>query len=195
MHPPARHSSRVGQRLQLALGAAADLAAISLSPGSAQAYVVTVGGTQYDVTNFTGSADANAVKFNTTANGGMMPWYGNQSLAIDFALAVQGFFVNRTVYATNYTFNLDPNVDDNMAGIFWDTQYGTQPTPVPCLDCFTGGSTGGAFHEKYAVATEVPPVPAPLPLFGAAAAFGFSRQLRKRIKSAPAAVATSLPLA
>ena len=60
--------------LRLALGAAAALAAISLSPGSAQAFVVTVGGLQYDVTTFTGSADANAVKFNTPANGGMMPW-------------------------------------------------------------------------------------------------------------------------
>ena len=49
MHPPARHSSRLGQRFQVALGAAAALAAISLSPGSAQAYVVTVGGVQYDV--------------------------------------------------------------------------------------------------------------------------------------------------
>ena len=44
MHPPARHSSRLGQLLQVALGAAAALAAISLSPGSAQALVVTVGG-------------------------------------------------------------------------------------------------------------------------------------------------------
>ena len=78
---------------KLALGATGALAAISLSPGSAQAIVVTVGGAQYDVTTFTGSADANAVKFNTPANGGMMPWYGNQSLAIDFALAVQGFLV------------------------------------------------------------------------------------------------------
>jgi hypothetical protein len=55
MHPPARHSSRLGQRLQVALGAAAALAAISLSPGSAQAYVVSVGGVQYDVTTFTGN--------------------------------------------------------------------------------------------------------------------------------------------
>ncbi len=46
-HPPGLNSSRVGQRLQVAIGAAAALAAISLSPGSAHAYVVTVGGVQY----------------------------------------------------------------------------------------------------------------------------------------------------
>ena len=179
---------------KLALGATAALAAISISPGSAQAFVVTVGGVQYDVTTFTGSADNNAVKFNTPANGGMMPWYGNGSLAIDFALAVQGFFGNRTVYATNYIFNPNPLVNTNMKGIFWDTQYGTQPTPVPCLDCFTGGGTGGAYNEMYAVATIIP-VPAPLPLFGAAAAFGFSRKLRKRIKLAPGARGSALPQA
>jgi hypothetical protein len=48
---------------KLALGAAAALAAISLSPGSAQAFVVTVGGLQYDVTTFTGSYDANTSNF------------------------------------------------------------------------------------------------------------------------------------
>jgi hypothetical protein len=181
---------------KLALGATAALAAISISPGSAQAFVVTVGGVQYDVTTFTGSADNNAVKFNTPANGGMMPWYGNGSLAIDFALAVQGFFGNRTVYATAYTFNPDPTVNTNMAGIFWDTQYGSNPNAVPCPDCFTGGATGGAYNETYAVATEVPlAVPAPLPLFGAAAAFGFSRKLRKRIKLAPGARGSALPRA
>jgi hypothetical protein len=37
--------------------------------------------------------------------------------------------------------------------------------------------------------------PGPLPLFGAAAAFGFSRKLRKRIKLAPAALSSSLPQA
>ena len=195
IHPPARHSSRLGQRFQVALGAAAALATISLSPGSAQALVVTVGGVQYDVTTFTGSADNNAVKFNTPANGGMMPWYGNGSLAIDFALAVQGFFGNRTVYATAYTFNPNPADNTNMGGIFWDTQYGSNPNAVPCPDCFTGGATGGAYSERYAVARELTTAPGPLPLFGAAAAFGFSRKLRKRIKLAPAALGSSLPQA
>ena len=73
---------------KLALGAAAALAAISLSPGSAQAYVVTVGGVQYDVTAFTGSYDGNTSQFQTAANGGVMPWWGNSNLAGDFASAL-----------------------------------------------------------------------------------------------------------
>ena len=88
MHPPARHSSRLGQRLQVALGAAAALAAISLSPGSAQAYVVTVGGLQYDVTTFTGSYTDNASKFSTPPAPGVMPWWNNGNLATDFARAL-----------------------------------------------------------------------------------------------------------
>ncbi len=73
-----------------ALGAAAALAASRLSAGSAQAYVVTVGGLQYDVTTFTGTYNANASKFSTAANGGVMPWYGSASLAQNFASAVTG---------------------------------------------------------------------------------------------------------
>jgi hypothetical protein len=63
---------------------------MSLSPGSAQAYVVTVGGVQYDVTQFTGDYDSNIIKFETAANGGVMPWFGSQSQAASFAIALGG---------------------------------------------------------------------------------------------------------
>ena len=41
-------------------------------------------------------------------------------------------------------------------------------------------------------AQKVPTVPGPLPALGAAAAFGFSRKLRKRIQLAPPALGTTL---
>jgi hypothetical protein len=69
-------------------GAAAALAAISLSPGSAQAYVVTMNGVQYEVTTLTGTYNDNNSKFATAGNGGVMPWYGNAALSLDFASAV-----------------------------------------------------------------------------------------------------------
>ncbi len=71
-----------------ALGAAAALAAISLTPGSAQAIVVTVDSVEYDVTTFTGSYNDNIGKFATAANGGVMPWWGDQPLASAFATSV-----------------------------------------------------------------------------------------------------------
>jgi|GEM_PF-1561336 len=52
---------------------------------------------------------------------------------------------------------------------------------------------------RWATATLASPqaasAPGPLPILGAGAAFGFSRQLRKRIKLAPAAMGSSLPRA
>ena len=73
-----------------ALGAAVALAAISLSPGSAPACVVTVGGAQYDVSTFTGTYNDNTSKFETAANNGVMPWWGSESLASQFAAAIGG---------------------------------------------------------------------------------------------------------
>jgi hypothetical protein len=192
MHPPARHSSPVGQRLQVALGAAAALAAISLSQGSAQAFVVNVGGVQYDVTtftgshnNFNGSPNGNTSKFETAANGGSMPWWNSQSLAIDFSLAVGNNFGANLQYA--YLANACGGGNPNICTVGVITWNGS-----------TYGGTGvnASDSQTYAVATQIlAPVPGPLPLFGAAAAFGFSRKLRKRIKLAPAALGSSRPQA
>jgi hypothetical protein len=184
MHPPARHSSRLGQRFQLALGAAAALAAISLSPGSAQAYVVTVNSVQYDVTTFTGSYDADTSKFETAANGGVMPWWGSESLASQFAAAVSG-----NLGAPNDPFGPYFGWSAMNGAIEVKRWFTTTSTVVP-------GAHMTDVTFTWAQATlYTAPAPGPLPLFGAAAAFGFSRKLRKRIKLAPAALGSSLPQA
>jgi hypothetical protein len=182
MHPPARHSSRLGQRFQLALGAAAALAAISLSPGSAQAYVVTVDGVQYDVTTFTGSYEANTSKFAAPASGGVMPWWGSSTLASQFATAVLGSLglTNPLDQGPYFAYSVSGNVN------FW--RY--RPSAEGIGNTATSTSASRTFAKATLYAT-----PGPLPLFGAAAAFGFSRQLRKRIKLAPAALGSALPLA
>jgi hypothetical protein len=185
MHPPARHSSRLGQRFQVALGAAAALAAISLSPGSAQAYVVTVGGVQYDVSTFTGSYNDNIGKFRTPANGGVMPWWSNESLANAFSTALAGSlgFPNPASRAPLFAWVCSSS---DCPDVFSKAYFGTATSTVD----------NGAHQSRiYATATLYTPVPGPLPLFGAAAAFGFSRQLRKRIKLAPAALGSALPQA
>ena len=66
--------------------------------------------------------------------------------------------------------------------------------------CINSGQCPGARSNSssYVYAQVLPaaaPVPAPLPLFGAGAAFGFSRQLRKRIQVARKPLATSQPRA
>ena len=81
-------------RLRAALGKTALKAAFGtavaigvLGAGQAQALVVNVNGQNWNVTTFTGSYNANTSKFKTAANGGMMPWWGNLTLANSFALA------------------------------------------------------------------------------------------------------------
>lgn len=120
-----------------------------------------------------------------------MPWWGNQALANDFATAL----------GSQSPFLLDPNLGPLFA---WETREGLVGLDVFCIDapCFelegvanaaTSFPIGnGLFSPNernsypWATATLVPStsnVPGPLPLFGAAAAFGFSRKLRVRIKA------------
>ena len=196
IHPPARHSSRLGQRFQLALGAAAALAAISLSPGSAQAYVVTVGGVQYDVTTFTGTYNNNISKFATAANGGVMPWWGNSTLAKSFAQEVFGSLATPNGGIGPFF----AYTKSNAGGGYWEAwAYGVDgmsglpyPNPLPLSSDL---STSFVWAQATLYTAPSAPAPGPLPLFGAAAAFGFSRKLRKRIKLAPAALGSSRPQA
>lgn len=67
----------------------AALSATWVDAGSVSAAIFTVGGQQYDITTFQGSYTVDGAKFNTASNGGSMPWWGNSSLANDFATAVQ----------------------------------------------------------------------------------------------------------
>jgi hypothetical protein len=170
---------------KMALGAAAALAAISLSPGSAQAFVVTVGGVQYDVTTFTGSYNDNMGKFRTPANGGVMPWWSNESIANDFSYALAGSlgFPNPASRAPLFAWACSSSA---CPDVFSKVYFGTATSTI---------QNGANQSSVYATATLYSPVPGPLPLFGAAAAFGFSRKLRKRIKLAPNALGSALPRA
>ena len=188
-HAPARHSSRLGQRFQVALGAAAALAAISLSPGSAQAYVVTVGGVQYDVTTFTGSYDANTSKFALPPAPGVMPWWGVSSLASQFATAVG----NGLGTPNGQQGPLFGVVRTGPGNAF--ISYYSHHSSFGTISTFTGISDSATWAQVAPAATATAPAPGPLPLLGAAAAFGFSRQLRKRIKLEPNALGSALPQA
>jgi hypothetical protein len=198
MHPLARNSSRLGQRLQVALGAAAALAAISLSPGSAQAFVVTVNRVQYDVTRFTGTYNANTSKFQTAANGGVMPWWGSSSSnggATQFAIAVGSSldFPNQNGTRGRYfAFQAKTNV---LYKFLCVSVCSGQPGIDYAAQTSTGPNEPQVWAQATPLAPPAAPVPGPLPLFGAAAAFGFSRKLRKRIKLPPGVLGSSLPLA
>ena len=170
---------------KLALSAAVALAALSLSPGSAHAACasgtpsgtcrVTVGGMQYDVTTFTGSYNGNTSKFAQPPAPGGMPWWGSSNLANQFAAAVgNGFGVVRPAqgFGPFFAYRLSPVT----AEVF---------IPGPNI-VFSGQRVSNTDSSSvWAQATPVSQdvsVPGPLPLFGAGAALGFSRKLRKRIQ-------------
>ena len=81
---------------------------VTLLSQPAQAILVTVNSTQYDVTAFNGNYNDNASKFATPAYGGLMPWYGNQTLTEQFALAVYNLTPTNGGLADNNTLGVGP---------------------------------------------------------------------------------------
>jgi hypothetical protein len=179
---------------KLALGAAVALAALSLSPGSAQAACapgtpsltcrVTVGGLEYDVTYFTGNYNNNQNKFGLPPAPGVMPWWGSSSTALDFATAVgDGLGAPTNDNPPNgpyFAYQLS-SVGALPTVRFAFRSNGANPIAITTADADYNNL------GPWAQAVLVPPtrsasVPGPLPLLGAGAAFGWSRQLRKRIQ-------------
>ena len=183
--------------LKGALGAVVALAAFSLSTGSAQAACdpaspantcrVTVGGLQYDVTLFTGTYDGNPSKFETEANGGVMPWFGSSGIADSFASAV-----GTSLGTPNFNNGPYFSYAIGIAVPGWPSARYFNVTNNAIEDFNTAG--GNQFDWAQATLYTTP-VPGPLPLFGAGAAFGFSRKLRKRIQVARKPLATTQPQA
>jgi hypothetical protein len=134
-----------------------------------------VGGLQYDVTTFTGTYNDNTSKFETPANGGVMPWWGSSTLANEFATQVgSGLgqpnnlgspFGPVYAYATS---------GQNLRIYYYDSRY-----PSPSILSYDDLPPGDSFTWAQ---ISVSAVPAPLPLFGAGAALGFCRRLSRRSK-------------
>lgn len=98
-HPPSPQYIRDLRKimcllLQSSLYVAAGSLGLVLASNSAQALTVqaTVNGITYDGTTFTGSFNSNAAKFEALANNDLMPWWGNGSLAAQFANAASAPF-------------------------------------------------------------------------------------------------------
>jgi hypothetical protein len=161
-----------------------------LGAGQAQAVVVNVNGQNWNVTTFTGSYNDNTSKFNTAANGGIMPWWGGApDLASSFAVAVGSSLGTQVID----TFTLGPLFARTFAGDLLRTRV----TFAPGFDQdFFGADVSVANRgTSYLWAqAELATVPGPLPALGAVAAFGFSRKLRQRIKVSKA-VGASFPAA
>jgi hypothetical protein len=185
----------------LALGPAAALAAISLSPGQAQAVVLNVGGNAYDVTTFAGSYNTtqNRSKFALPSEGGVMPWWGSESLANIFAQAFLQDLATRPICQALGCNPNDLSLFQGAGPLFAWGSIGQSliQAELPRTSVGAGGAVSYSVSTRL-VSQSVPfawaqasqpapptPVPGPLPALGAAAAFGFSRKLRRKLGKDP----------
>lgn len=145
----------------------------------AAALTVQVNGTNYDLEIYSGSYNDQPAFFETPAQAGRMPWWGNSALAADFAYALAGGLSPTPLPADGPLFATAASGSTVLA-----TYY----------DLSTLGSTD-VIHEDipfskagvqtYVVASNPASVPGPLPIFGAAAGWSFSRRVRRRLSSRP----------
>ena len=171
--------------LRSAIGAA--LAIGVLGAGQAQAVVVNVNGQNWNVTTFTGSYNDNTSKFNTAANGGIMPWWGNSTTANAFASAVGAAlgYPNSVASAERGPFFAYNDTGGQGQAV---TYFSLAPSVNPnSPSSFFGPRENSRSYAQADLAT----VPGPLPALGAAAAFGYSRTLRKRINFSKAVGASA----
>jgi hypothetical protein len=144
---------------------------LDASPASALSVTVRVDGYDYSITTFEGSYSQNSSRFSTAD----MPWYGNASLAYALSTAVGdqlGLFLFG-IYGPPFAYDTD------IGSVF---TYTYQANNVPNV---ISHFISKPIETAYAIISGPPtPVPGPLPLFGAAAAFAMCRRLRRRIKLA-----------
>jgi len=173
---------------------------------------VTVNGAEYNITTFTGSYADNEIKFSPA----LMPWWGSESLSLNFASALAnslGYPNNWPIWdglAQNpgrpacelcvaplfaYRFS---NISDWNIWLRFTSNGGDSDLPreqggvIPTNQSyFTWAALASAPGPVPPDPAPAPGAPGPLPVFGAFAAFGFSRKLRKRIKACTKSASSS----
>lgn len=174
-------SFRLSLLPRVAVLAATGLAVTLLPATSASAIQITVNGNNYEIANT--NTTFNAITENVLDD---QIWWNNSTLARDFARAYRAASPPpRSIPGSDFTAFAYLNPDPNFPNLFrfWD--------PYGLFDAFETGEDR-TFNVNFFTATLVttpPPttssVPGPLPLLGAAAAFGYSRKLRQRIRLIP----------
>jgi hypothetical protein len=138
-----------------------------LSAPTANALQITVDGSNYDVTAFIGTYNNNASSFAPA----LMPWFGSEATALSFASTLQNQ-LGLGIYSPKFAYNISNDIVYIAHHVQW-----------PSVSSVVFRDTSYA----YAIATLVPAssnsVPGPLPLFGAAGAFAWSRRLRSRVSA------------
>ena len=158
------------------LTAAASLVLPLVASLPASAVSVRVNLIEYDVTVFTGSFTSNPSLFQQLPASGKMPWWGDNTgdLASKFAKEVYNKLGNGPSPGFSPVFAYDRD----SSTIFGIAQK--LDDPLSQKDESVDINAGVDYAIIASVGPSPIPAPGPLPVFGALAAFGYSRQLRKR---------------
>lgn len=152
------------------LSAVAALASVLVDAGGAKAAIFTVRGQDYDITTFFGRYNASVAKFNTPNNNGVMPWWGDGVLSIEFATTVAGALgLPNSGGGRGPLFASQASVISVIAYVYTPPNVEIRPLRP----------------DSDAIFAQATVVPGPFPVLGAATAFGMSRRLRRRIASRP----------
>jgi hypothetical protein len=188
-----------------------------LTAGQAQAVVVNVPGYgTWDVTTFTGSYNDYSAKFNFMELGGVMPWWVEEPAARAFDAAVGAslgdFDLNggsRPIFGYTYFGGVVGIVTTGPQVVLlercesWVYQGGlatcgsvvVEPILVPEQTFRVTAPVNDTLVWAQATPVSSPtPAPGPLPALGVAAAFGYSRKLRNRIKRSGNSASTTFTL-
>ena len=148
-----------------------------LSALPAAAVTVTIGANSYDVTVFTGSYASNTSLFQASSPGQMLWWGdGTGDAASEFATqAYDKLGIGPTSgYGPVFAYEV------GASGVVGLSQSLSDPLSQNLESIALDTSVA------YAIATplgsSLSPVPAPLPVFGAMAAYGWSGKMRKRLR-------------
>ena len=152
-----------------------------LSGLPASAVSVTIGSATYDVEIYKGSYADNPSLFAATPPG-KMPWWepgGSGGLASQFASQVYDQLGAGTIadYGPIFAYDIDSGAMVGLAQMLSDPNAQVDlnsSTPPPLFADINS-------IVSYAFVRSPSSVPGPLPVFGAAAAIGWSRRIRRRI--------------
>jgi hypothetical protein len=147
----------------------------------AGAVVVTVGGIVYDVNIINMSHTLSSPSFGLPPLG-QMPWWGDDTLASEFATSV--FFQLGPGTDANYGPVFAYAVDTALNQVLGLSQSLTDINDQ--IDVMPTTSTTTLYAT--ASSTSTTPVPLSLPILGAATGFGWSRRLRQRLRQRSTAV-------
>lgn len=140
---------------------------LSSNPAHAISTTVTIDGFNYTITTFTGSYDATLFTTNK------MPWWSNPQNVDTFITAV-----GTRLGFPNYNGFGGPFFATSVSGTDITSRYLVQTTGA-----ISNNTTPTFVSYTYAILENDPtPVPGPLPVFGALAAFSWSRKLRSKLK-------------